>query len=477
MKKNIIFNLVYQILLLFTPLITTPYLSRILEPYGIGTASFTMSVQAYFTMFAVLGTAGYGIRQIAMLRDDRYERSKMFWEIEILVVFTTTIALSFWGVFIYLSEDCSIYYAILSLGILAVIFDISWFYSGIEDFKSIVLKNSVVKIVSVILIFAIVKTKEDLWIYILILSLSTLIGNLSLWVNLKQFVDKVSLHELHPWRHFAPAFEYFIPSIAISVYLVLDKVLIGVLTNSAFQNGFYEQAHKIVGVAKVLTFSSINSVLGSRISYLFSEKRFDEIKVHIAKSIDLILLIGICITFGIISVADIFVPLFFGKGYDQVGILLSSLCPIVIFAGISSCVGSQYFTPFGLLRIANKLIIAGAFVNLLLNLALIPRYSAFGAVLGTVVAEAIIAFLFVKFDNGYLTYEQIYQKSIKKIIAAMIMLGVIRTLTPYLLISWASFLTLVGIGSLAYVGILVILKDSGLYLIFKLIADKLRKNI
>ena len=108
---------------------------------------------------------------------------------------------------------------------------------------------------------------------------------------------------------------------------------------------------------------------------------------------------------------------------------------------------------------------------------LIPCYGAFGAVLGTVVAEAIIAFLFVKFDNGYLTYEQIYQKSIKKIIAAMIMLGVIRTLTPYLLISWASFLTLVGIGSLAYVGILVILKDSGLYLIFKLIADKLRKNI
>ena len=345
MKKNIILNLVYQILLLFTPLITTPYLSRILEPDGIGTASFTMSVQAYFTMFAVLGTAGYGIRQIAMLRDDRCQRSKMFWEIELLVVFTTTMALSCWGVFIYISDDYSIYYAILSLGILAVIFDISWFYSGIEDFKSIVLKNSVVKIVSVILIFAVVKSKEDLWIYILILSLSTLIGNLSLWVNLKQFVDKVSLHELRPWQHFAPAFEYFIPSIAISVYLVLDKVLIGVLTNSAFQNGFYEQAHKIVGVAKALTFSSINSVLGSRISYLFSEKRFDEIKVHIAKSIDLILLIGIGITFGIISVADIFVPLFFGKGYDQVVILLSSLCPIVIFSGISSCVGSQYFTP------------------------------------------------------------------------------------------------------------------------------------
>ena len=130
-----------------------------------------------------------------------------------------------------------------------------------------------------------------------------------------------------------------------------------------------------------------------------------------------------------------------------------------------------------LLRIANKLIIAGAFVNLLLNLALIPRYGAFGAVLGTVVAEAIIAVLFVKYDNGYLTYELIYQKSIKKLIAAMIMLGVIRASTPYLWISWASFLTLVGIGSLVYIGILVILKDSGLCLILKFIADKLRKII
>ena len=464
--------MLYQLLVLLVPFVTAPYLSRVLEPDGIGIVSFTVSVQSYFIMFAVLGTTGYGTRQIAMYRNDKKMVSKIFWEIELLVLTNTTFVLLLWFIFIYFTKQYSIYYLILSLGILSVVFDISWFYSGIEDFKTTILKNSIVKILSIILIFTFVNEKSDLWIYILLFSLSTFIGNITLWIGLNKKVHLLPFELLNPYSHFRATIEFFIPTIAISVYLVLDKVLIGLITNNPFQNGYYEQAHKVVAIAKSLTFASVNTVLGSRIAYLFSEKQFDKIKKHIAKSIDLILFIGVGLTFGIMSVADLFVPLFFGNGYEEVVTLLVTLSPIIIFSGISSCIGTHYFTPFGLLKIANKIIITGAVINLLFNLVFIPWFGALGAIWGTIIAEGIIAILFVKFDDHYLSFGDIFSKIYKKIISAVVMLLFVKLLSVKLFLSWYGLIALTGFAILVYLTALLLLKDSSVNVLIRLVKEK-----
>lgn len=286
-KKNYIFNTLYQILTMITPLITVPYVSRILGVDNVGVQSFTKSVVTYFTLVAALGTTAYGQREIAINRNNDYTRSKLFWEIELLSIFTTIITTVVWGLFCFVSKEYRIIYYILTLEILSVAFDISWLFMGLEQFKFIVIRNSIIKIVGIVLIFVFVRTSNDLLIYITINTLSGLVGNIATWTYLPRVISKIKLNELYPFRHFKNTISYFIPTIAISVYTVLDKTMIGAITSSEIQNGNYEQAQKIIQIIKNLIVS-LNIVMSSRMSYLFSQNEFSEIKNKIDKSFSLL---------------------------------------------------------------------------------------------------------------------------------------------------------------------------------------------
>lgn len=191
--KNYIYNLIYQILVLILPLITAPYISRVLGAENIGIYSYTLSISAYFILFGSLGIALYGQREIAYKQKSRYKRSRAFWEILILRTITMAISLLIFYFTFATSTQYQIYYKILMLEIVGNCFDISWFFQGMEDFKKTVTRNTIVKLISIICIFSFVKTREDLPIYFIIYVLSILIGNLSLWVYLPKFVKKYQL--------------------------------------------------------------------------------------------------------------------------------------------------------------------------------------------------------------------------------------------------------------------------------------------
>lgn len=475
LKKNVLFNMAYQVLNLLAPFITTPYISRVLGADGVGIYSFTNSIVLYFTMFAALGTVAYGTREISRNRYDKKEVSKLFYEIEFLTVITTLICLCVWMLFIFITNsNYKIYYIILSLTLVATLFDISWFYAGLEEFKYTVTQNAIFKVLGIVALFVFVKSKGDTAKYVLIMSLTILLGNMSMWIYLPKFIERVPVRSLKVLHHFKETLIYFIPTIAISIYTILDKTLIGLITHSNFENGYYEQATKVINMVKSLTFYPINVVLGSRMALLFAESKEKEIKENIIKSMDIIFLIGYGAIFGIVGVADRFVPIFFGQGYDHVVILLRYMSLLVIIVSVSNCLGSQYYTPAGLRSKSAIYIIIGAVVNLILNLCFIPILGSVGAVVGSIVAEGTISGLYLVNCNNYLSIKDLFNISKKRVLSGFLMFLAVSGIGKITIFhNSITLLCQMIIGVILYFLILIILRDSMLISVLKTLKGKM----
>ena len=460
LKKNIAISTVYQVLLIILPIITAPYAARVLGPDQSGIYDYTNSIQTYFAMFAALGTATYGAREIARVRNDAAMRSKLFWEIELMTVMTSTVCIIVWFIFIAITNRYKVIYLVLTMGLFSTMFDISWFFAGMEQFKYTVTKNAACKLIGVVLMFLFVKKPDDLLLYIIIITASTMIGNLSMWLYVPRFIQKVDFKTLTFRRHFHETLIYFVPSIATSVYTVLDRTLIYLITNNKAENGFYHYTMQIINMMKALTFSSLNMVLGSRIAYLFAEEKYDEIKERIRDSINYILFMGIGICFGLSGVAKRFVPIFLGPGYDRVIVMLMLMSPIVVIIGVSNCLGSQYYTPSGNRKLSAKFIIIGALVNLTLNLILIPRYWGYGAIVASLIAELVITVLYFRFCNGYLTVDTLLREGWKKLTAGIIMFAVIKVIDRFIASDLIALLVEMAVGFSVYCIMILALRDT-----------------
>lgn len=477
-KTNFLLNTLYEVLCVITPFITTPYVSRVLGAEQIGVNSFVGSIYNFFNLFAVLGISTYGSREIARNRDDIYARSKVFWELELLLISTTLISITGWLILALTTNQYKIYYLIFTISLVNSIFNINWFYAGLEQFKYTVRKNTVVKIVGIILVFAFVKKPSDLWKFILINSLCGLLGSMSMWLSLKKFVIRVKFRELKIFRHMKDNLIYFIPSISISLYTVLDKTLIGLITKEEAQNGYYEQANKILNIIKTFVFGALNGVMGSRMSYLFSQNKTEEIKSRIEKSINFILLIGFGCSFGLYGAIQNFVPFFFGPGYDQVITLIYILSPIVLIIGVSSCLGSHYYTPAGKQKRISIFLIIGATCNLIANSILIPKFKANGAAAGSIIAETIILILLLAGCEGYYSLKKLLRAIWKKLIAGILMYGYLWLINRFVHLGYLPLLAIqVSGGIVIYFALLALMKDSSLQIILDLnIFKKLRSK-
>lgn len=472
LKKNIMLSTFYQVLKIITPFITAPYISRVLGVSKVGIFSYTSSYAMYFTLFGGLGTATYGTREIARVRNDEHKRSHLFWEIEILSVITTTISILVWGVFTLINTKYQVYYAVLTFNLLAVMFDISWFYAGIEQFQYTIGWNSFFKIASVVALFIFVHKPSDLLIYVFIMAFQNFAGNVGMWTGLPRFIHKVDLKTIKLKKHFHETLVYFIPTIATSVYNVLDKTMIGFITHNTKENGYYENANKILDMMKTLTFVALNSVMTSRISFLYKEKKFEEIKKRIHDSINYVLFMGIGILFGLSGVAKVFVPLFFGKGWDKTVDLLIIMSPVIVIIGLSNCLGSQYYTPSGRRKESAKYIIAGAVINFCFNCIFIPKLMSYGAAIATVIAETVITILYVHNDNDYLNWSDIFKMGWKKLIAGVIMFVILLGIRQVIHQPLLSVALMVIVGGGSYILILTLLKDSFIEVGSKLVFGK-----
>ncbi len=475
-KRNYIYNTLYEILAIISPLITAPYVSRIFGADGIGIYSYTHAIVTYFTMFAALGVRSYGQREIAQHRDNKVETSKLFWELELMCISTTLICLIVWLFLILLSKDYSIYYAVLSMTVLAVAFDISWFWSGYEQYRFIVIRNSIIKIVGIILLFAFIKQKSDLLLYIALIAGTGLIGNISMWSYLPKHLVHIDWKSLNIRPHYKNTLVYFVPSIATSIYTVLDKAMIGWITHDDYENGYYEQATKLVNICKTVVFSII-TVMSSRMSFLFAKELHEEIKHRLQDTINYVLLIAIPIVFGLISVSSRFIPLFYGVGYEKTIPILYMMAPLLLVIGISNCLGSLYFTPSGQRARSNKAIVTGAVVNLIMNFLMIPHFHSFGATLGSLAAEITITMMYLYMASDYFDLTCVPRFAWKRVIAGAIMFSIVVLIGHVTSDNWIGLILQVLTGIVVYGTVLLLFRDEFLVGNVKKIMKKVFKKI
>ncbi len=459
--KNYIYNLIYQVLVIILPLITTPYVSRILGAENIGIYSYTLSIVTYFVLIGSLGIATYGQREIAYVQSDKKKRSSIFWEIIIFRIITM-IVVSIFYYFMYIKgTQYTSYYKILILELISNCLDISWFFQGMEEFKKTVLRNTIVKVLSIICIFSLVKTVNDLSVYILIYALSNLVGNISLWAYLPKYIQKIDIKELKLLRHLRPVIALFIPQIAIQLYTVLDKVMIGAMVENKVESGYYEQAQKIIKILLTIV-TALGTVMLPRIANKFADGKTDEIKRNIKTSFKFTYLLAFPMLFGIIAISNRFVPVFLGAGYEEVSLLIKIISPIILMIGLSNVIGNQYLLPTKRQKAFTISVLCGAIVNLILNFILIKRYEAIGASIATVIAETtVVAIQFICVRNE-IKFLEIIKLGLKNLIASIIMLF-IAILIEKIMKNQSSYIIIliqVCTGIIAYFAMLLILKDK-----------------
>jgi len=457
-KVNYAYNLAYEIFVLLTPLITTPYISRVLGPSGVGVYSFTHSLVQYFLVFGNLGVATYGQMAIAAARDDREKVSTIFYELWILRFCTLLLSLV---AYLFFSMHSGLYREerlLQSILILAAMFDLTWLLRGVEDFSKVVLRNVAIKLMMIAMIFAFVKTRDDVNVYILLMAVATLLGNLTFLFTLRGILTRVDPRKLDPLQHLPQCIVYFIPTIATSVYKLIDKSMLGFLLEGTSENGFYEQAHRIEEIL-VVVITSLNTIMRSRMSFLYRQNRLEEMRRRLEQSLSFILLISIAMCMGLIGIAKTFVPLFLGSEFDRSIVLLQIFSVLIVLIGLSNCLNTHYLAPSGRQGKNNVILIFGAILNFILNYLSIPRYGALGAAAASVIAEAVILIGYLYQSRDFLQARELLRLGWRYLAAGAVMLLCVAALERLPYSPVAVLAIQVAAGAVVYFGMVFLLRD------------------
>ena len=459
-SKNYLYNSFYQILVIVMPLITTPYLSRVLGAEAIGIYSYTLSIATYFILFGTLGISLYGQREIAYVQEDDKKRSITFWEILFLKIITMTISIFIFWVTYGMHGQYKIYYRILVIELISQCIDISWFFQGIEEFKKTVIRNSIVKLIFAICIFMFVKSPNDLIKYIVIIAGANLFGNMSLWIYIPKYIQKVAIKDLHVFKHLKPTILLFIPQIAVQIYTVLDRTMLGIIIEDKSEVGFYEQAQKVVKLLLTLI-TSLGTVMVPRMASTFAKGDKEQLKKYMYSSFSFVFFLAFPIMAGLILISGEFVPIFFGQGYEKVAVLINVIVPITLFIGLSNIIGTQYLLPTKRQTEFSISVIVGAIVNFILNIIVIKKYASIGASITTVIAEFLVTAVQFYFVRKEIDIKTVLRLSKNNIIATVIMFGIVYITTKVLTLHGIySIIIQITEGCIIYGIILILLKDS-----------------
>lgn len=421
--KNYMYNLIYQILILILPLVTTPYLSRVLGAEGVGIYSYTYAIVTYFVLFGSLGIALYGQREIAYVQDNKIERKRVFFELIIVRFITLLVAVLIYVFAFMRGKQYQNYYSILLIELLAAGFDISWFFQGIEEFKKTVLRNVLVRIVSVSLVFIIVKTSEDLWKYILIYSLADFLGNLLLWFYLPKYLKGGRLTSLHLKRHFVPLLMLFIPQVTNKIYNLLDTTMLGAIISNKKETGYYEQSQKVIRLLLTIV-TSLGVVMIPRMANTYATGDKKQINKYIKNSFNFVFIISFPMMFGIASVAKSFVPIFFGAGYEKAATLIIIFSPMLILMGIENVIGTQYLLPTKRQKEYTISVFIGVIVNLILNFIFINLWNSIGASIATITSQLVVDSVQIYYVRRDIKWKPLIRIAVRYLVASLVMFGI-----------------------------------------------------
>lgn len=455
------------------PLITTPYVSRRLGAENIGHYSYAMSIVTYFTLIATLGTGTHGQRITAYARDDTNKLNTVFWNTQAFRCITTIVATILYFIYLNVSKsEIGILEVIVVLNIVNVAFDVSWFFQGLEDFKQTAIRGLAVKITGLIGIFLFVREIGDTWKYALILLGSTILGNVSLWRFLKRIIRLPK--KIEPFHGLKDIVLVFLPTIATQIYMVLDKSMIGWITKSNYENGCYEQSEKVVRVLLIII-SSVSTVMFPRIASLYSNQNKKEIQNYIYKAYRVVFFLSIPFMLGLVSVADVFMPIYLGPGYDMAVPLVIIFSWLFIVVGMASVTGLAYLVPTKQQNVYTASVTLAAIVNFIMNLVLIPKIGAYGAAIASITAETVgtVFQIIYCLEKRQLQIKNIFVPSWKYALSGIVMFMVLQVVKKQIGIGMLSLVVLILTGVIVYFGIILLLKDK---MVYRLISEIVKKN-
>ena len=457
--KNYLYNAGYQILNMIIPLITVPYISRVLGAHDVGINEYTNSWVTFFFLMGQMGITLYGNREVAYHRDDLYKRSQTFWGVEALQLLTVSSAFVLYLVAVFLfSTTFKEFFLLQAIWIIATGVDISWYFMGLEEFRITVVRNTLVKIASLILIFTVVKTSNDLGKYILILGASQLVGNLTLWPYLRGNIVWVSIKKWHPFKHFYPSLLLFIPTITTQVYLVLNRLMLGRMSTQA-DLGNFGQADKIVKfVLAVVT--ATGTVMLPHVANKFAKGDIKGVRNSLYSSFNFVSAIAIPMMFGLMAIAKKFGPWFLGREFVLAGSVIFLEAPIILLIAWSNVTGTQYLMPVNRVKEYTTSVTIGALSNVIFNFVLIGKYGANGAAIATVGSEFLVTASQLWMIHSTISRRKLFRETWKYLFCGMVMFIVVNRICSVINMTVANLILEVVVGAIIYLLGLILTKAS-----------------
>lgn len=449
-KKNFIFQIAYQVVILVIPLIIAPYLTRTLGSNALDDYEFTYSIAYYFVLVAMLGISRHGQRIIAARREDKQALGKAFWSLYLVHAAFSVVAILAFVVFTAVfGGDYKTIYFIQTLFVASALFDVTWLFYGLENFKSVVIRNFIIKIVECVLIFCLVKTTSDLWVYTLIMASSLCLGQLVMLPQAIGFVKPVKFGWVDVKEHFKPLFVLFIAVVASTLYTVFDKTLLGIMLPNENNVAYYEFSNKIISVPKTVI-SVICTVMFPRVCAAVARGDDKSVRKYVNYSLQFTCFLGLGAIFGLLGIANLFAVLYYGESFAVCGDVIIALSPNIFIIELGNIVRTQYMVPNKMDMHLSVSYIINAVFNLVLSIALIPVLGIYGAVIGTLAAEICGLIFQMILCRKFLPVKDVLITMIPYALFGAVMFGLIFVIRLYFNATWWDLLLQVAVGGLTY---------------------------
>lgn len=387
--KNFVYNTLYQVLLILTPLITSPYLSRTLGKEGIGEYQYTIAVAGYFAMVCTLGVGTHGVRECAICKDNREKRSGLFWELTTIRLCVSILSVTAYVIYSVFMGGTMKWLLLIQLGmVLSYALDITWLFYGVEEFGTVVIRNTIIKVLTILLIFLCIDGPEDSAIYCSIMAGSLLLSQLSLWPFSRKYIDWKYRGNLNVWRHIKPLILLFLPMVGVQVYATVDRLMLGQMVGMDAV-GLYGSAE---GIAKMPygIITALTVVMLPRLSALSDDGNQKDAEQYRKITMQITMMIAFPICMGLAAISDKLIPWYLAKEFALCSELLEYLVVIILFLAWTDVIQKQCIIPLKKDTILVKSAFLTAVVNVIANMLLIPHYGVKGAVCGTVLSEALV---------------------------------------------------------------------------------------
>lgn len=444
--NNFILQFLYRILIYVAPLIVSPYLTRVIGNKGLGVYQFSYTIAYYFVLLSMLGIEKYGQRLIATSVSDPIRLRKNFWSLYFLHFSISLVSMLLFILFVtlFVNEDRTVFY-LQTIYVASAIFDITWFFQGIEDFKSVVIRNSLIKLFEGVAIFTLVKSSDDLWLYTLIASAAWLLGQLVMMPQAVRIAEPIRFTKAEVLQHIKPLLVLSVAVIAVSLYTVFDKTLLGLMTTKE-NVAYYEYSNKIINIPKMFI-AVIGTVLFPRACKLAYEGDIVGLKKYMNYSVIVTAMIGFASFWGLMATANAIAVLYYGKDFAVCGSVIMALSPNILIIEFGGILRAQYLIPKQRDKEYTICICLNAAINLILSIALIPICGIYGAIIGTTAAELFGLIYQMRLSKEVILWRDLIRESLPFCLIGLVMFAVLKVMNTFMTMSIINLLTQVFAGA------------------------------